>query len=312
MLAIETFDLSKQFSTPALVRWLRRRDLPAVHAVEAVTLCVESGQIFGLLGPNGAGKTTLIKLLCTLITPSRGTARVNGFDLARQPAQIRASVGLITSDERSFYGRLSGRENLLFFAALHGLSSRAARNRVQELLEQVELTDAADRAFQTYSTGMRQRLAIARGLLHDPAILFLDEPTRGLDPHATNKLHALITNEIVGRQRKTVWLTTQRLDEAEKLCHRIAILDRGRIRAQGTISELRALFAQAVHYTIIAQADGIEKQIELDATPHSDELARTIERIVASGGKVRDVQRSETSLEAIFTRILADTGGKDA
>jgi ABC-2 type transport system ATP-binding protein len=304
MLAIETFDLSKQFSTPAILRRLMRRDLPIVHAVEAVTIRVESGQIFGLLGPNGAGKTTLIKLLCTLITPSRGTARVNGFDLARQPAQIRASVGLITSDERSFYGRLSGRENLLFFAALHGLSSRAARNRVQALLEQVELTDAADRAFQTYSSGMRQRLAIARGMLHDPAILFLDEPTRGLDPHATNKLHAFITDEIVGRQHKTVWLTTQRLDEAEKLCHRVAILDRGKIRAEGTIGELRALFAQAVHYTIIAQTDGGEQQVELDTKPGSDELARTIEQIIARGGKVRDVQRTEASLESIFTRIL--------
>jgi ABC-2 type transport system ATP-binding protein len=177
---------------------------------------------------------------------------------------------------------------------------------VQELLEQVELTDAADRAFQTYSSGMRQRLAIARGMLHDPAILFLDEPTRGLDPHATNKLHAFITDEIVGRQHKTVWLTTQRLDEAEKLCHRVAILDRGKIRAEGTIGELRALFAQAVHYTIIAQTDGGEQQVELDTKPGSDELARTIEQIIARGGKVRDVQRTEASLESIFTRILTD------
>ncbi|GAI31199.1 unnamed protein product, partial [marine sediment metagenome] len=144
------------------------------------------------------GKTTLIKVLCTLILPTAGHARVNGYDLQQERA-IRASVGLVAGDERSFYWRLTGRDNLVFFGRLHGLGRWRAAERAEELMAQVGLAEVADRWFQTYSTGMRQRLAIARGILHAPAILFMDEPTLSLDPNATRRIHALIHDELVGR-----------------------------------------------------------------------------------------------------------------
>jgi ABC-2 type transport system ATP-binding protein len=151
-----------------------------VTAVQDADIAVEQGELFGLLGPNGAGKTTLIKLLSTLIVPTAGTAKVNGHDLREQP-KIKASIGLVTGDERSFYWRLTGRQNLEFFAGLNGFSADKAARRIDEVLEMIDLTDRAEERFQTYSTGMKQRLSLARGLLHDPPILFMDEPTKSLD-----------------------------------------------------------------------------------------------------------------------------------
>lgn len=325
--AIETHKLTKEFAARF---WHRSRT--TIRGVDSATLNIEPGQIFGLLGPNGAGKTTLIKMLCTLITPTSGQARVNGFDLLREPDRIRQTVGLVTSDERSFYWRLSGRENLHFFAALHNLSPRAGRERTQQLLEQVELAEHADRPFQTYSTGMRQRLALARGLLRNPEILFLDEPTKGLDPAATTRLHSLIRDDLVGRQRKTVWLTTQILSEAEKLCHHLAIIQQGKIRASGTLTQLKTQYATATRYSIAIKGlpretldalisgidglkvtpsmDGSEQEIEMTTDPSRDELERVIDAIVRSGGRVCDVQRSDSSLESLFTRDWVDSSGR--
>ncbi|MEK7816918.1 MAG: ABC transporter ATP-binding protein, partial [Actinomycetota bacterium] len=150
-----------------------------------VNLTVNRGEIFGLLGPNGAGKTTLTKMLCTLILPTRGEATICGHDLIGQQGKIKSSIALISSEERSFYWRLSGRENLRFFAALYGLSRSRAEKRIPELLVQVDMEAAAERRFQEYSTGMKQRMALARGLLADPEVFFMDEPTKGLDPVAT-------------------------------------------------------------------------------------------------------------------------------
>jgi ABC-2 type transport system ATP-binding protein len=214
-----------------------------------VSLTIRQGELFGLLGPNGAGKTTLVKLLCTLIVPSSGTARINGFDLA-QAARIQTMIGLVTGDERSFYWRLTGRQNLRFFGSLHGLQGATLDRRVEATLGEVDLLDDADRSFQTYSTGMRQRLAIARSLLNDPQILFMDEPTRSLDPTGTAHLHSLIRDELVNRRGVTVLLTTHRLREAELLCDRLAVMDHGQIRARGTIAELRALLRRGDRYRI--------------------------------------------------------------
>lgn len=234
--AIETFGLTKQFYKPRGWREWLTADGRSITAVAGVSLAVAQGELFGLLGPNGAGKTTLVKLLSTLILPTSGQARLNGFPLNQESA-IKRSIGLATSDERSFYWRLSGRQNLEFFAALHGLPPGQTPDRVQALLEQVGLAEVAENRFQTYSTGMRQRLTIARALLHQPRLLFLDEPTKGLDPGAMQQFHALIQS-LSSKAGLTIFLTTHYLEEAEKLCDRVAIMDRGQIRACGSMAEL--------------------------------------------------------------------------
>ncbi len=236
--AIQTEKLSKRF--PPLNGWggILQRSNAGLLAVDSVDLHIPKGELFGLLGPNGAGKTTLIKMLCTLIQPSSGTALVNGYAL-QQDIAIKASIGLVTSDERSFYWRLTGRQNLEFFARLHDIPIADIPERVGECLDQLRLGDFADQRFMTYATGIRQRLSIARSLLNHPEILFLDEPTKGLDPEASEYLHNLIRTSLVGGQGMTVLLTTHELNEAQELCDRIAVMNRGCIRACGTISELR-------------------------------------------------------------------------
>lgn len=193
-----------------------------------------------MLGPNGAGKTTLIKILCTLIFPSTGTAKVNGYDVLKESRKVRESIGYVTTDERSFYWRLTGRQNLEFFANLHNYYSKKAHNRVSELLSIVNLENRADDPFLSYSAGMKQRLAIARGLINDPKILFMDEPTRSLDPKAAQDARDFIHNYIVSEQEKTIFLSTHNLNEAEQLCNRIAILDEGKIMVSGTPQELKS------------------------------------------------------------------------
>jgi len=182
--AIHTEALTKQFPAHQGWRGLLSPTTLAAPAVDRVSLQIAEGELFGLVGPNGAGKTTLIKLLATLIVPTSGAAFVHGHPLGHTRA-IKASLGLVTSDERSFYWRLTGRQNLAFFAALHGLPAREIPARVTATLALMDLDGQADTRFQTYSTGMRQRLSIARALLHQPRLLFLDEPTKGLDPSAT-------------------------------------------------------------------------------------------------------------------------------
>ena len=218
--AIETFDLTKRF--PAQNRqWnlLRRSSGEDVLAVDSVTLSVERGELFGLLGPNGAGKTTLIKLLCTLVVPTSGEALVDGFNLA-DGESIRRHVGLVTGEERSFYWRLSGRENLKFYASLYDLTPSETESRVRQLSGLLELGEFLDLRFDRCSRGMKQRLALARGLLHDAEILFLDEPTKSLDPAAASRLRETIA-DLAHSQGHTVVLVTHQLSEAEELCDRI-------------------------------------------------------------------------------------------
>ena len=247
--AIQTLALTKRFPPQSGLRRLLARPEPAPPAVDGVTLSVRSGELFGLLGPNGAGKTTLIKMLCTLVLPSSGTARINGFNLSQESA-IKASIGLVTSDERSFYWRLSGRQNLEFFAQLHNIPDAQIKERVQGALETVGLGSIADKRFLTYATGMRQRLSIARALLNRPSILFLDEPTKGLDPIATQRLHHLIREQLVDEQGITVFLTTHDLTEAESLCDRLAVMNQGRIVACGTLDELLGEIGSKQHDTL--------------------------------------------------------------
>jgi ABC-2 type transport system ATP-binding protein len=208
-----------------------------VEAVRGIDLEVQPGEIFGFLGPNGAGKTTTINILCTLLKPTSGSARVAGLDVAREPGGVRARIGLVFQDA-SLDEQLTARENLEFHAFLYGLSGPTRKQRIDEALVMVELTDRASSLVKTFSGGMKRRLEIARGMLHYPKVLFLDEPTLGLDPQTRSRIWGYL-QELRTRERITIFMTTHYMDEAE-FCDRIGIIDNGQIVALGSPEELKA------------------------------------------------------------------------
>jgi ABC-2 type transport system ATP-binding protein len=206
-------------------------------AVDGVSLHIERGEIFGLLGPNGAGKTTTIRMLCTLLEPTSGTASVNGFDIVKQATQVRQNLGTVLAGERSIYWKLTGRENLEYFAALYHIPPATARERIDELLLRMELMDRANELVEKYSTGMKQRIAISKALLARPPIMLLDEPTLGLDPQAARHVRELITE--FKAEGHTILLTTHYMEEADQLSDRIGIIDQGKIIALDTPADLK-------------------------------------------------------------------------
>ncbi|HLF40562.1 MAG TPA: ABC transporter ATP-binding protein, partial [Acidimicrobiia bacterium] len=218
--AIEAFDVARTF---------RPRKSAEVVALSGVSLEVPRGELFGLLGPNGAGKTTLIKILVTLLLPSSGTARVAGFDVASEPVEVRRRISMVSGGESTGFGLLTVAEQLFMFSQFHGMPGRVARARIGELLEVVDLAGERNQRVSDLSTGMRQRLNLARGLLTGPEVLFLDEPTVGLDVGAARGLRAYVQRWMAEDPRRTILLTTHYLKEAEELCHRVAIIDRGAI-----------------------------------------------------------------------------------
>lgn len=231
------------------------RSYNGTRAVDGVDLDVPTGSILGLLGPNGAGKTTIVRMLATLIAPDGGTAEVGGFDVVRDAARVREIIGL-TGQYASVDEKLTGRENLLLIGRLLGLGRRHAGRRADELLEQFHLQDAANRPAQTYSGGMRRRLDLAASLVGNPSILFLDEPTTGLDPRARRDLWRLVGE--LRAQGTTVLLTTQYLDEADALADRIVVLDRGRIIAEGTSAELKERVGGRSLFVVLANVAQVD------------------------------------------------------
>ena len=221
--AIETFKLTKKFN--------------GVTAVDQLDINVESGEIFALLGPNGAGKTTTISMLCTILKPTSGTAKVNGYDIVKESMQVRKSIGIVFQDP-SIDDRLTGRENLFMHANLYGVPASEQEKRINNVLKLVELEDRADELMRVYSGGMRRRLELARGLIHYPKVLFLDEPTLGLDPQTRDHVWKYI-RELKETHDITVVLTTHYMEEADRLSDRIAIMDYGKIIALGTPSKLK-------------------------------------------------------------------------
>lgn len=207
-------------------------------ALKNICLEIRRGECFGLLGQNGAGKTTLLKLLATLTLPDHGLLTINGLDVARNAGLVKRFIGLAPSDERSFFFRLTARQNLEFFGGLKGFSGRELRTEIERAVAMVDLQGALDRRFGEFSSGMRQRLILARALLGDPAILLLDEPTRALDPLHADELHALVRDRLIRELGKTVILATNVLHEAWTLCNRIAIVNAAEIVAMGTPAEL--------------------------------------------------------------------------
>ncbi len=325
---IETFNLTKKY--PQIKRYheiiihpFQKRE---ITALDGINIRVEKGEIFGLLGPNGAGKTTLIKTLCTLLLPNEGTALVNGYDVVKEEKEVKRSIGYVVNDERSFYWRLTGRQNLEFFAILNNLAPDRANRRIEEVLRLVGLETNGDKRVKDYSTGMKQKLAIARGMLSDPEVLFLDEPTRSLDPMIARNLREFIRKNIAIGQGKTVFLSTHNLGEAEELCDRLAIIDRGKIKACGTLDEMRALLDEQKRYLIeldnpvhglmeglkdvfsftvgeTSPGEGVTIEVTVD---DRWTVSRVIEAIVAHGGKITACTPKGRSLEEIFSRVTSD------
>ena len=232
---------------------LRPRESPTV-ALDGVSFSAEEGEIVALLGSNGAGKTTLLKTVATLVVPDRGEAVVAGHALTEE-IDVRRSIGLVTSEERSFYWRLTGRENLSFFAAMRGLEPRQMEDRLRQLSGAFELETFIDRRFDAFSSGMKQRLALARALLHRPRLLLLDEPTRSVDPIESQALHAAIL-DLVREEGTAVLLVTHDLSEAQKLCSRFLVMQSGRLAFDGSPSELGQLIgagSELAQYTLLLE-----------------------------------------------------------
>lgn len=245
MNVVEVKNLQRKYETKK--GWVRPKK-NSVNAVRGLSFSVQKGEVFGLLGQNGAGKTTTIKMMITLLAPSAGTCKVLGLDVEKESKKIRKNINFIFGGEMGVYRRLSARDNLLYFASLYQLPSSMIDQRVQELLELVELTDKADCLVETYSKGMIQRLQIARGLINDPEIIFMDEPTVGLDPIGAKMLRGIILN--MKDKGRTVILTTHYLYEADELCDRIAIINHGKMIALDTPENLKKKHATKDHQTL--------------------------------------------------------------
>jgi ABC-2 type transport system ATP-binding protein len=232
---VEVNQLSKTFETRE--GRLFRKVPKKVVAVDAIDFSVPKGEIFGLLGPNGAGKTTSIKMLCTLITPSSGDAYINGFSIAKDQQKVRENLGVMLTGERTLYWKLTGQENLEYFAALYHLESAYAKKRILALLDLVGLSEREDTLVENYSTGMRIRLSFAKALLNEAPVLLFDEPTASLDPQSSHLIRDIIRD--LKRQGHAIILTTHNMEEADTLSDRVAIIDRGKIAILGSPSELK-------------------------------------------------------------------------
>src|SRR6476469_5396768 len=260
MAAIEARELRRTYRTSTGV--FRRRALE-VEAVRGVSFEVAPGELFGLLGPNGAGKTTTIKMLITLLIPTSGTARVLGLDVVKDAREVRKRIGYVFGGERGLYERLSAYDNLRYFAELYAVPPREQKPRIAELLDLVGLTGREKERVEGYSRGMRQRLHIARGLLHDPPVVFLDEPTIGVDPVGARELRTTISS--LTEAGKTVLLTTHYMFEADELCQRIAVITRGEIVAEGTPAALKSIVAdKTVVETFGVDDDAVERVRQAD------------------------------------------------
>src|SRR5258705_5580907 len=265
MPVIEVADLTRAFRSRSRLRRTER----TVEAVRGVTFSVERGKLFGLLGPNGAGKTTTIKMMITLLLPTSGRVSVLGHDAVARPREVRRRVGYVFGGDRGLYDRLSGLDNLRYFAELYAVPAREQRARIGELLDLVGLTGRERERVEGYSRGMRQRLHIARGLLHRPEVLFLDEPSIGIDPVGARELRQTV--KALVERGTTVLLTTHYMFEADELCHRIAVISGGRILAAGTPDELkqRVSLGSVLEIEVFGLTDGTDERVRALRGVHS-------------------------------------------
>ncbi|HLA11975.1 MAG TPA: ABC transporter ATP-binding protein [Pyrinomonadaceae bacterium] len=292
-----------------LKKFFRRNSKPPVEALRGVSLTVKRGEIFGLIGRNGAGKTTLTKIIATLVQPTAGTVTVNGFDSVRDDEQVRSNVGLAGAEERSFYWRLTGEQNLIFFARLYGMKDREAKRRIAELFDRFELGEASRRRFGELSTGNKQRLAVARALLPKPPVLLLDEPTRSLDPLAASRMRELIAALAQQDPPVTILFTSHNLGEVETLCNRVAIISKGVIKAIDSPKSLRSLTTdlERIHLTL-RDVEALQAQDALSFAKESLNVTNGERGLVVSFSRRRDdklLDRAVRSLQQVGATVIA-------
>jgi len=321
MTIITTQNLRRTYETTT---GLIRRKKKEITALDGVDLSIPSGEMFGLLGQNGAGKTTITRILSTVLLPTSGSAQIFGLDVVKSVRDIRPRIGLVFGGERGLYWRLSGYDNLQYFADLYRVPPHIARRRIPELLELVGLTDRANERIEGYSRGMKQRLHIARGLIHDPELLFLDEPTIGLDPLAARGLREVIRN--LNQQGKTIFLTSHYMFEIDALCDRVAIMNKGKILITDTPSALKKVVAnlevvevecfgspedviQKIQAHPAVQAVNIERleqsQLIQIQAPAGAELVKEFLGIL-EGVQVRKVVTRQPTLEDAYVKLVGD------
>lgn len=285
------------------------------QAVRRLSLSLDEGEVFGFLGPNGAGKTTTVKLLTGMLTPSEGICRIFGTDPADDPVKIHSLSGVVT-EHAQMYDMMSGLENLLFYASVFRIPQAEAKAQAASLLEQLELSDAADRKLSTYSTGMRQKLSLARALIHRPKMLFLDEPTSGLDPESAQNVNRLI-RKLADHDGVTVFLCTHQLRYAQEICTRYGLLEEGSLLASGTLGQLREQIASGI--TLKIRADHVPGNLLLKKTEADSyetivrspqEIPGIVRQIVEGGGNIYSVSAKEPSLEDIYFALTAERKGK--
>ena len=304
MSAISVRNLSKTYPVPfrRLRAFFRRPVKDPVEALRDVSFEVETGEIFGLIGRNGAGKTTLTKIVATLVQPTTGSVAVRGHDSVTDDEHVRGEIGLATAEERSFYWRLTSEQNLMFFARLHGLSDRLAKQRIKDLFAKLELEELARRRFGELSTGNKQRLAVARSMLTNPPVLLLDEPTRSLDPLAAARMREMI--HLLAQQDPpvTIFLTSHNLSEVDTLCGRVAIISRGRIRAIDTPRNLRDLSSgsETIHITV---ASG--EKISFTREHNDNLLDEKIRELQSTGARIVDIETQRATLLDVLERYEA-------
>lgn len=310
-----------------------KKSFGATEALTGVDITVPTGSVLGLLGPNGAGKTTTVRILTTLLRPDAGHAEVAGIDVLRHPEQVRASIGLAGQDA-AVDQVLTGRENLIMFGQLYRLSRKAAKARADELLERFDLTDAANRTLKTYSGGMRRRLDLAASLIVAPPVLFLDEPTTGLDPRSRQGMWGII-EDLIG-EGTTVLLTTQYLEEADRLANQIVVVDHGRIIAEGSAAELKSqLGAERLSIGVGQSADLVragrvllgtlngrvsESDLHVDTQARhvtvpfpngSRGLAEVVRRLDAEGLEITDFALRQPTLDDVFLSLTGQRTGRE-
>ena len=285
------------------------------RALHNISITLDQGEVFGFLGPNGAGKTTAVKLMNGILAPTSGSCRVFGIDPAREPEKMHQLSGVVT-EHAQMYDKLTGLQNLLFYGNLFGLSDSESRSRALSLLQKLGLTDATDKKLETYSTGMRQRLSLARAMMHRPRLLFLDEPTSGLDPESTMQVNRLI-QRLARDEGATVFLCTHQLRYAEELCSSYGLIDEGQLLAAGNLEALRNSVSGGT--TIRIEADrfpmglpvcsnnGRQREITVQSEKEIPEIVR---RIVENGGNVYHVSAHRLSLEEIYFALIEQRGKK--
>lgn len=338
--AIETADLTKTFKSKLGAEngnWLfRRKQARTVTAVDHLNVKIRKGELFGLLGPNGAGKTTLVKMLCTLLPPDEGTARVNSFDIMHEQMSVKQSLGTLFSvGERGFFWRLNGYRNLEFYAAIYNVPRQRRLERIMEVLTLVGMKDNAFELFQKYSGGMKRKLSLARTLLPDPPILLLDEPTTGLDVIASRNIRDFIKNTLSREQGKTVLYTTHYIEEAAHICDRVAIMNYGQLIALDTPDAIRTMMKKAEVVDVLvdgisdAQTEVIKTlegvisiTIEENSLPGQRQLRLQLEsldslRLVFDflfKQKIRliNFRREEPTLEDVFIELTGRSAKKNA